>query len=253
MPRVGTPVGCDADTQLYLSFRSRTATDWSTNGHTVTVAGSPSYADGYFGEGVRFGSSSDYLSVADHASINFGTDFTVEAWINLESASVNAYIFNRQGASNDAWCLYIDTSRILTLKVWNDAQSMESITAPDAIQLNRWTHVRATYDSTAGWMYLMVDGAIVATLTTANSEIETASLAALEIGVSTTTGSTGNFVGTLSDIRLRDEPDITVASCSPNIRPAAITRLRMLSSASQSCMGSSYSSLSKRSSTSTRK
>ena len=73
------------DAQNSKSWKSGTTwTDASRNGNDVTLTGGTSHSDGPFPEAgyVEFDGSTEYLSIADSADLDFDTgDFTCEAWV----------------------------------------------------------------------------------------------------------------------------------------------------------------------------
>lgn len=75
--------------------------DSSGNGHNATQHGTKFVTDrfGTASGALQFNGTTDYVSVADAADLNFGktTDFTIGVWLNNPStqASANAYVINK--------------------------------------------------------------------------------------------------------------------------------------------------------------
>lgn len=89
-----------------LNETSGTRNDSHSSNH-LTDHNSTSYAAGKKGNAADFeSSSSQYLSIADNASLSMADiDFTVACWVNMESTPANTLILGKAGASDAEFIL----------------------------------------------------------------------------------------------------------------------------------------------------
>ena len=148
-----------ANTKLLL--HGETITDSSSSAKTLTTTGSAATAYTsiykYGGGCIRFDGSS-YVSLAASADFQFGTgDFTIEAWVNLDTISGYNSIFsnNWAAASNDNFVLGVDGGRLSLLY-----KSSGGITTPShdggAIPVSGWHHVALCRQGNV--IFLYIDG-----------------------------------------------------------------------------------------------
>lgn len=113
-------------------------------------------------------SSSQYFSRTG-ASVNgmtFTDDFTVSAWVKLESYADTAIASRYNGTSG--WIFKSNTSGQISLTGLNGgAANQSSVTSHQSIPLNKWVHVAAQLDmsaftATTTTSYVMIDGVDVA-------------------------------------------------------------------------------------------
>lgn len=160
------------DTTVSLLLRmngtngSTSFTDESSYAHPVTASGSAQVSTSTvkFGTGALQGvggiSSTGYLSVPDHETLEFGSgNFTIELFVNFTSvASVQSLISKGYaGTANMSWALFRDASRgtlQLTVSVDGSADTRKEVTwAPST---GVWYHVAVTRSS--GSLRFFVDG-----------------------------------------------------------------------------------------------
>ena len=130
---------------------STTFTDSSPIGHTVTAAGNAqldtAVAPPYGASAGLFDGTGDYLSVADAASLDFGTgDFTVEGWFRAASLSNAPVLWHKlsDGASADAgWFIEVDASNLYAGKgVATGGTDFGTFAV--SLSVNTWYHVAIT-------------------------------------------------------------------------------------------------------------
>ena len=215
--------------------------DGSTNDHAITVNGNTStrafspydnkkYSASSHGGSVYLDGSGDYLSVADHTSLDLGTgDFTLEAWIRMGSTSGNQIIFERYTSGNNGsfQLYYRGTGNSLTF--WTQA---DGVIAQDpsssTIKANTWHHVVAARES--GTVKLYVDGSQVASASCTTNFDSTLSLT---VGAQATTG-TNYFNGYMSDCRIVKGTAVYTSNFTPPTFPlTAITNTSLLLSGTE--------------------
>jgi hypothetical protein len=94
-----------------------------------TTTASSAYFDGYSG----------YLTMNSNAGLTFTGDFTIEAWIYLDSLpNYFAVLDTRASTGNTSYCLYAVNSSFYRL-AWVDTTGTQYSTVP--IFLQQWTHI----------------------------------------------------------------------------------------------------------------
>jgi hypothetical protein len=177
--------------------QNNTFLDSSTNNFTITRNGTPTQGSvnpyrpvGYWS--VYF--SSSYLSVADSASLRFGSgNFTIEAWV-FRTASGATHTIACKGASTPTgWVLQISSADKL---VFIDTST--SITGSTSLAANTWYYVAVVRAGTgASQTTLYVNGVSDGTGTSATTFNQTD---AMRIG--TDRSATNSFAGYISNLRL---------------------------------------------------
>jgi hypothetical protein len=113
-----TPNG-DVSVQAFSPFNPTAAWDASTNG-----------GSGYFD------GTGDYLSIADSATIRFGTGtFTIQGWVYRNAAGATHTIAAKGGAST-GWVLQITSTNVLRF-----TDTTTNIDTTTTIPASTWTHV----------------------------------------------------------------------------------------------------------------
>jgi hypothetical protein len=95
-----------------------------------------------------FDGTGDYLSIADSASFQFSTHFTIEAWVNfavLPSASSGAVIMARQITGNRSWVLNFWNSagqyQLNLVTSTNGSSTTGSAVGNVSLSTGAWYHV----------------------------------------------------------------------------------------------------------------
>lgn len=131
------------------------ASDASGNGRTAALAGGALFGPGRQGNGVDLSGSSQYVALPG-GILSGATDFTVSAWVRLDSVttwsrvfdfgsstSVNMFLTARSGAG---------TARFVITTSGNGSE--QRINAPAPLPSGTWTHVAVTLSGSVGILYV---------------------------------------------------------------------------------------------------
>ena len=147
-------------------------TDLSGNGNHGTLTGcAGTTASGYAGSGTLadpyrcvFDGTNDYVSVADHASLNFGVGaFTLEAWVYIPSTTgVEKALIAKQSTTATAYpgyslMLYDNTARVIACQN-NASAENRRLAISAALTAGSLYHVVGVYDGNE--CYLYTDGSL---------------------------------------------------------------------------------------------
>jgi hypothetical protein len=173
-----------------------TVADLSGNANTGTITGATWVTTGKNGGGLSFNGTSNYVQVADSASLDLTTGMTLEAWVNPSALGTTwrTVLFKAQG-SNMVYSLYAnqDTTRpVGQVNIGGEKNAVGTA----ALALNTWSHIAVTYDGSA--LRLYVNGALAAT--TAVSGTIPVSSGVLRMGGNAQWGEW--FGGLLDDVRI---------------------------------------------------
>jgi hypothetical protein len=245
----GTPPGVTTAAKLLLPFEAGSLSDWTANGNDATKVGAPTFGDGPHGAGVTLASASDYLTVADAASINISSDLTVACSLRIDALGSISTVLDRTSTAN-AWRLQVTAAGALQFTIWDSGGTPDTLTSSMTIVAGR------TYDVEAGvefngtdYLFIKVEGEIWARKTTSRADVESLSLGVLTIGQR---GSGSNpFVGTISNVRIEASADEDAIDDLPsNVEPERTTHGQIiaedidfgeeLSGASWTTSGSNY-------------
>jgi len=142
--------------------QNNTFLDSSTNNYTITETGdinqgsfSPFSPTGW---SANFDGTTDYISLANNAALNPGTDnFVMECWINITGTTGNNQGINGKGtAGSNGYSFYITNALVLSF-VWNGTGGA-TITA-GTLTYNTWNHVAVVRNSGVIRLYLNGVGA----------------------------------------------------------------------------------------------
>lgn len=179
--------------------------DSSGNGnHTTTIAGTPTY--GVVGAletdpsstAIQFGST-EYFTAPDHATLDFGDVFTLEAWVKLSTlAGAEMIVVGKGqeagGSPPTGPVLSIESNRVSLTYEDFTAVATSSITIADT---TTWHHCVVTKDGATSKVYL--DGVDVTNLVT-NGTFQNTTVA-LAIGANIDVGvAYGMFQGYIDEV-----------------------------------------------------
>jgi len=148
-----------ADTALLLPFDADVNDD-SSNAVGVTSDGGAAVSatqSRFGGASLRLDGVDDYLTVADNAALDLPGDFTIEAWVYLDSGANFFPIFNvGDNATASGFLFYVSSTESLR---WYSNESNIALSSTGALSLNTWHHVAAVRSGSTLTLY--IDGAAV--------------------------------------------------------------------------------------------
>jgi concanavalin A-like lectin/glucanase superfamily protein/fibronectin type III domain protein len=130
------------------SFNEATGTtvaDKSGRGNTGTIAGATRTTAGKTGGALSFDGVNDYVSVPDSATLDLTKGMTIEAWVyptSLSGARTVVFKENR-AARHQSYSVYAQPAAEVAT-----GSTYTTQTGSQALTLNAWNHVAATYDGT---------------------------------------------------------------------------------------------------------
>ncbi|MCA0234309.1 MAG: choice-of-anchor D domain-containing protein, partial [Bacteroidetes bacterium] len=141
----GTFTTVNLPTNWYINYNLPSAGQVTLSYNSPLVAGAALHFDG----------TDDFINVPDANALDLGTTLTLEAWV--KPASFGAYnIIIDKRASNDVIANY-GLSLVAGKPMfyfWNNSSDSHFHTATNAISLNTWTHIAATYDGARVKLYV---------------------------------------------------------------------------------------------------
>lgn len=166
-------VKLEGSDDVALGAGSATAADVTGNGHDGTLVNMDPATDwvgGLAGLALDFDGVDDYVSVPDHAALDFGLgDFSVILWVFKHSPTVNfdnsygVSKWSTGGTGFNEWCLLVGSGLVTgdTPSFWIEiGTTWYNATDPQGISLNEWHQVVGVRRGTAISLY--VDGILAA-------------------------------------------------------------------------------------------
>jgi hypothetical protein len=170
--------------------------DKSANGNTGNISGATWSTAGKFGRALSFNGTSARVTVADSASLDLTTGFTLMAWVQPSAAGAWRTIVMKEAAGNLAYSLYANTDTNTPGAWFETSSGTRFMTGNSVLPLGVWSHVAATYNGSVLRIY--VNG------TQAGSKNVTGSinvtLQALQIGGNSVWGE--YFAGLIDEVRI---------------------------------------------------
>lgn len=147
-------------------------------------------------------SSSQYASrpSANVSGITFTDDFTVEAWVKLDTYSSSSVLERRVSGSNGWLFQIMGTGQIRLQGLGTSGNPNEHIESYQSVPLNKWTHIAASLDMSGNTGKVYIDGVEVpSTFTSVAAGSALVNSGDLRLG---TRQGTDFFDGKISDVRL---------------------------------------------------
>lgn len=180
------------------------ATDESNSAHTLTFnsnAQIDTAQSKFGGSSLLLDGTDDNVSCADSADWQLGTEFTVEAWVRLNTLSANSVICghnNPTGLQRD-WLLRVMSDGQVRLSISPDGLGGSQVhTEGGSLTTATWYHVAATRNAD-NLISVWVDGVSVASQTSSVAFFN--STASFRVGAQET-GSTEELDGWIDSVRI---------------------------------------------------
>ena len=189
------PLTAITNTSLLFSGTNASIIDKSQTAQTLTLNGdtkSSTTQSKYLSSSMYFDGTGDYVSVANHDSLNFGSgDFTVEAWINTTTKVNYQSIVGKWDNTNGYW-LHVESTGYVIGGLDGATYLQGSVDVADG----NWHHIAMTRSGTT--VRIFVDGTLDSSATQNNTATNTSEL---RIGSLSSTYAR-YFVGYISDVRI---------------------------------------------------
>lgn len=152
-------------------------------------------------------SSSQYFSKSSPAGMTFTDDFTVSAWVKLESypASGGATIVSRYNGTS-GWVLKVNTLGQISMEGYNAGSgNISYAVSTNSLPLGKWIHVAAQLDmssftATTTTSYIMLDGIDVPTTVNRAGTNPTALVQAGNLEIGGQNGGAQPFDGKIAQV-----------------------------------------------------
>jgi hypothetical protein len=130
-----------------------TLNDRAGKGHAGTISGAAWTTQGKYGGALSFDGINDWVTVNDTAALDLTTGMTLEAWVRPSSLSDWRTVLLKQGSGGLTYSLYASNDDSLPESdIYVGGDKMAG--APEALLLNAWSHLAATYDGTRLRLYV---------------------------------------------------------------------------------------------------
>jgi glucose/arabinose dehydrogenase len=201
---IGFSVASGADVGLVAAYgfnegAGGTVADSSGNGLTGTISGATWTTAGRSGNALVFDGVNDWVTVADHASLDLTTGMTLAAWVfpTAHGNGVWRNVIIKERTGGEAYNLYSNVD-LNVPQVWIDPNANTWLDARGTSQLplNAWTHLAATFNGST--LILYVNGVQVGSRAVSGAILT--STGALRIGGNSVWGEF--FQGRIDEIRI---------------------------------------------------
>jgi hypothetical protein len=155
---------------------------------------------------LNFPGVDEYITVADHADLDFGTgDFTITAWAYADHSGSQKLIVSKQDSNADnnaGYLMRTGANAAFTARVSNGSGY---ITGTDGDNITPgWHHFAMVVNQSTNRLYRYVDGELQGTATTITASYNTDNNEALQIGRRYDSGGDGSETGLYFDGRIAD-------------------------------------------------
>jgi hypothetical protein len=149
------------------------------------------------GAALHFDGTDDYVNVPDANVLDLGASLTLEAWVKPASFSAYNMVIDKRLNTDAAanYGLTLNNGKPM-FYFWTNTSDLHFHTATNAISLNTWSHIAATYDG--AMVKIFVNGTQV--YAQAETSIPTATNQSLNIGRNPATAQ--YFSGEIDEVRI---------------------------------------------------
>lgn len=195
-----------------------TAADASGHGLSGTVMGAATWAPGKFGNGIALdGSTTEFVSIADTASLRLSGSWTLSLWVKLTTAPANTQMYTLAAKTDamgfETYSLRLDnnygqfgsTGPGSFVAQFATAAGVDVYTlfTPATIDVGQWISVLDTWNAQTGVLQLYVNGQPLASTTNLSAMPTTVAGQPFLIGDNAGHTDQGT-AGTLDDVRIYD-------------------------------------------------
>jgi hypothetical protein len=142
--------------------------------------------------------SSQFASKSSPSGVTFTDDFSLEAWIKLESYGSTMNIVSRYDGTTGFALQLNGSGQVLVLGI-GTAGAVDSGTSYQSIPIGTWVHVAATLDMSGTTAAIYINGVSVPTLYTNGGQAALIQAGSLQIGAA---NSLNFFDGKVADVRI---------------------------------------------------
>ncbi|WKZ29719.1 MAG: DUF2341 domain-containing protein [Candidatus Dojkabacteria bacterium] len=151
---------------VYLDFdesAGTTAFDKSGSGNNGTLVNDPSrVSDCIKGNCLNFDGTNDLVTVANNPSFNFGSGWTISAWVNPATSQTTSPTIFRYGTSASSEVFILDApSGLWRVAARNTSNVATIMSTSEPMVPNKWVYVVATFNGST--LSLWLDGKLIAT------------------------------------------------------------------------------------------
>ena len=193
-PLAGVPVAAYG----FEEGSGTTVTDISGNGNDGTISAAVWSAAGRFGNALSFNGSSARVNILDSPSLDLTAAMTLEAWVYPTTLSGWRTVILKETSGGLAYSLYAHDNAPRPAAYVNLGGGDISALGIQALPLNTWTHLAASYDGSM--LRIFVNGTQVGSRSVGGSI--TVSTGALRIGGNAPWGE--YFAGRIDEVRIYD-------------------------------------------------
>jgi Concanavalin A-like lectin/glucanases superfamily len=155
-----TPKATPVASYSFDEGEGENVSDTTGDGHTATVEGAAWTTHGRYGGAMEFDASKeDVLKIPASPELDFGEEFTLEAWVRPSGATnKDAPLIDKQAAGHRGYFLY-EGGKVSDRPYGAVSEEQEYVHAEDPLPADAWSHVALTF--TGNRSYLYVDGELV--------------------------------------------------------------------------------------------
>ena len=115
----------------------------------LILTSSKSYSQYYYNKAASFNGTSSYIAIPNSAELNPTTAITIEAWVFPRSLGCVTFVGKRY--TNNYWFGSCNNGK---LRFYPKGGGGLYVDGTASLQLNKWSHIAATYDGTTTRLYI---------------------------------------------------------------------------------------------------